>query len=202
MRFASRSVVLAVAGIVGMLTSGACAKDDAGESAAVDTSGRRADSATTRSPVVPPGAASPTVAPPGAASPTVAPPGAASPPAGAPPAGPEGTSVMTGVFTAAQAARGNEVYSTSCAQCHTMAQHSGGAFAAAWNGRRLSDLYEIVHNTMPVDNPGGLTDQEYIDVIAYVLQLNGVPAGKTPLPADAAALRGLRIEVKPSAGEE
>ena len=166
---ASRPVVLAAAWILGMLTSGACAKDGAGESVVSDTSARR-DSATTTSGSV------------------------------VPAAGTDGISVATGVFTAVQATRGHEVYSASCGQCHTMAQHSGGAFAAAWNGRRLSDLYEIVRNTMPLDNPGGLTDQEYVDVIAYMLELNGVPAGKTPLPADAAALRGLRIEVKPSAG--
>ena len=112
-----------------------------------------------------------------------------------------GVSVTTGVYTTAQAARGSEVYTSSCGQCHTMGQHSGTAFATAWNNRRLFDLYEIVHNTMPLDNPGGLSDQEYIDVIAYMLQLNGVPAGKSALQADASALKGLRIDVKPSAGQ-
>ena len=109
--------------------------------------------------------------------------------------------MTTGVFTAAQAARGREVYTTSCAQCHTMAQHSGSTFAAAWNNRRLFDLYEIIHNTMPLDNPGGLGEQEYIDVVAYMLELNGVPAGKSALRADAAALKKLRIDVKPLAGQ-
>jgi hypothetical protein len=64
------------------------------------------------------------------------------------------------------------------------------------------DLYEIIRGTMPLDNPGGLSDQEYIDVVAYMLQLNGVPAGRTPLPADAAALKELRIEVTPAAGSD
>ena len=122
-------------------------------------------------------------------------------PAASTPVVPEGVSVMTGVYTAAQAARGAEVYTSSCAQCHTMGQHSGSTFAAAWNNRRLFDLYEIVHTTMPLDNPGGLGEQEYIDVVAYMLQLNGVPAGKSALHADASALKALRIDVKPSAGE-
>ena len=114
---------------------------------------------------------------------------------------PAGVSVTTGVYTAAQAARGHEVYTSSCAQCHTMAQHSGSTFAAAWNNRRLYDLYEIIHTTMPLDNPGGLGEQEYIDVVAYMLELNGVAAGKAALTADAGALKALRIDVKPSAGQ-
>jgi hypothetical protein len=88
---------------------------------------------------------------------------------------------------------------TSCGQCHTMNQHSGTAFATAWNNRRLFDLYEIVHNTMPLDNPGGLSDEEYIDVVAYLLELNGVPAGTSSLQAEPTALKALRIDVKPSA---
>ena len=112
----------------------------------------------------------------------------------------EGVSVMTGVYTAAQAARGEEVYIGSCAQCHTMTQHSGSNFAAVWNNRRVYDLYDIVHSTMPVDNPGGLAEQEYIDVIAYILKINGAPPGKTALGGDADALKSLRIEVKPSPG--
>ena len=112
----------------------------------------------------------------------------------------EGISVMTGVYTKDQAARGAQVYATSCGQCHTMGQHSGTRFEAAWNNRKLFDLYDIVRNTMPVDNPGGLTDEEYLDVISYMLHLNGIPAGKTALDSDPATLKGLRIEVRPTAG--
>ena len=110
-----------------------------------------------------------------------------------------GVSVTTGVYTLTQAARGQEVYASTCVQCHTTGQHSGTQFAAAWNNRRLSDLYDIVHNTMPQDNPGSLSEQDYIDVIAYMLQLNRIPAGKIDLRADAAALRDLRIDVNPAA---
>ena len=172
----SRAARHAATGALAMLSVVACANDDKSRAAPGDTVPAKADSS----------------APPSAV---------AAPPTGAGAAtgeAPGGVSVVTGVFTVAQAARGEEIYTASCAQCHTMAQHSGGAFAAAWNGRRLVDLYEIIRSTMPLDNPGGLSDQEYIDVVAYMLQLNGVPAGKAPLRADAATLRDLRIEVKPS----
>ena len=69
-------------------------------------------------------------------------------------------STATGVFTAAQAERGREVYTNSCARCHMESAHSGGTFASTWHSRRVSDLYELLSNTMPLDNPGSLTEQQ------------------------------------------
>jgi hypothetical protein len=48
---------------------------------------------------------------------------------------------------------------------------------------------------MPLDNPGGLKDQEYLDVIAYLLKANHAPAGADSLAADTAALRSHKIDV-------
>ncbi len=104
-------------------------------------------------------------------------------------------SAASGVFTAAQAARGREVYTNACARCHVTTQHSGATFAATWNNRRVFDLYDILYNTMPLDDPGSLSEQEYADVVAYILQLNGHPAGKGQLPTDPASLRKLRIDM-------
>jgi mono/diheme cytochrome c family protein len=178
MALVSRSVVLAGFAALGVLVSSACASGD-------DESSARADSAPATVDSTPP---------------MSGPPHVAGTPSGATAVAPAGVSVTTGVYSVAQAARGSEVYVTSCGQCHTMGQHSGTAFATAWNNRRLYDLYEIVRNTMPLDNPGGLNEQDYIDVVAYMLALNGVPAGKAALRADASALKELRIDVKPSAG--
>ena len=188
-----RSMVLA--GVAALGLASGCAKGG-------DASTTRADSPHADSTAAAPDPAATVSAPNAAAtngSATAPAPGVATAPAASPATGE--VSVTTGVYTVAQAARGAEVYTSSCGQCHTMGQHSGTAFATAWNNRRLFDLYEIVHNTMPLDNPGGLSDQEYIDVVAYMLQLNGVPAGKALLQADAGTLKGLRIDVKPSAGQ-
>ena len=122
-------------------------------------------------------------------------------PPAAPTPVPAGTSPASGAFTAAQATSGHEVYTNTCANCHTAAQHSGATFASTWNNRRVFDLYEIIYNTMPVDNPGSLSDQEYVDVVAYILQLNGHRPGKAALMPDAAALKALRIEIQPGTGE-
>jgi mono/diheme cytochrome c family protein len=103
------------------------------------------------------------------------------------------------VFTVAQATRGREVYTNACARCHMTTQHSGATFASTWNNRRVFDLYDILVNTMPLDDPGSLSEQEYVDVVAYILQINGHPAGKAALPNDPTALKGLRIDVRPVA---
>jgi hypothetical protein len=58
------------------------------------------------------------------------------------------------------------------------------------------DLYDLISNTMPMNDPGTLSSQEYIDVIAYILKLNGVPAGKAELRPDAAALKQQRILIE------
>jgi hypothetical protein len=46
---------------------------------------------------------------------------------------------------------------------------------------------------MPLDAPDSLTAEEYVDILAYILQENGFPAGPQDLRADAAVLRGVRF---------
>jgi mono/diheme cytochrome c family protein len=99
-------------------------------------------------------------------------------------------------FAAAQAAAGAEVYKTTCARCHASSQWQGSLFAANWRDRRLSDFHDLVATTMPQDNPGSLTPEQYVDVTAYVLQLAGFPAGAVPMRGDSAMLRHARITIK------
>ena len=42
-------------------------------------------------------------------------------------------------------------------------------------------LYTLIRNSMPADNPGGLSENNYANIVAYILQFNGVAAGTTPL---------------------
>jgi mono/diheme cytochrome c family protein len=101
-------------------------------------------------------------------------------------------------YSAEQAARGAQTYAATCARCHPPGQLDGQAFAIAWNEARVSTLYNTIRNTMPQDKPGSLTDQEYVDVIAYLLQRSKVPPGAAPLAPDSAALRQVRIAVAPA----
>jgi len=99
-------------------------------------------------------------------------------------------------YTLAQAAAGAEVYKSTCARCHASTQWQGSIFAANWRDRRLSDFHDLVSTTMPQDNPGSLTPQQYVDVTAYVLQLAGFPSGVIALSGDSAMMRHARITIK------
>jgi mono/diheme cytochrome c family protein len=102
----------------------------------------------------------------------------------------------SGVYTTEQATRGEEAYGANCMGCHTTASHMGDTFANSWGGRPLSELYGFIKAAMPKTEPGSLAPEEYASIVAYILKLNGMPAGKQPLPADSAALGRIRIDPK------
>ncbi len=110
-------------------------------------------------------------------------------------------STMSGVFTAAQAGRGEETYMTICVGCHPAGTYTGQTFNSGWGNRPLSDLFSIIKNTMPKVDPGMLTPQETAQVIAYILKSNGVPAGKTELPRELETLKTIRIETPTMTGK-
>jgi mono/diheme cytochrome c family protein len=120
-------------------------------------------------------------------------------------------SVWDGVFTAAQAERGQAVYAETCAICH--GHRLNGAsddpdmrstpplararFIRVWTDRSLATLFEYTRATMPEDNPDSLTSQETVDAIAYLLSVSGIPAGDNELPADMRQLARAVIAPQP-----
>ncbi len=105
-------------------------------------------------------------------------------------------SVNQGVYTAAQADRGAAVFKTTCTACHDTARFTGTEFLAGWTGKPLHDLFDLMHTTMPEDNPGSLKPQQYADVVAYFLKLNGYLAGKEELTPAADALKSIAFDKK------
>ena len=111
-------------------------------------------------------------------------------------------SVWDGVYTAEQTRRGETAYLSACASCHGTALEGGdmtpalvgGVFTSNWNDLTVGDLFERIRTTMPLDNPGRLSRQQYADVIAFMLKANGWPAGTGDLTSDLAALKQIRIE--------
>ena len=111
-------------------------------------------------------------------------------------------SVWDGVFTEAQAARGRQIYSGACGLCHGRRLNGAPAdpdmvstpplararFLRVWEGRSLATLLAYTRLTMPEDNPGSLSEQEYVDVVAYLLSMSRMPAGGDELPPDARSL--------------
>jgi mono/diheme cytochrome c family protein len=103
--------------------------------------------------------------------------------------------VRDGVFTDAQAARGQATYQKQCASCHgDKLQGSQGpplvadAFLSHWHTQPLSDLASKIRNTMPADASGTLTPQQSVDLVAFLLKSGGFPAGKTDLSVDEGVL--------------
>jgi S-disulfanyl-L-cysteine oxidoreductase SoxD len=111
-------------------------------------------------------------------------------------------STMGGVYTAPQAIRGEETYMGVCVACHPAGTYKTAAFKAAWKGRPLSDLYDEVREKMPKNDPASLTPAEGAQVVAYLLKINGVPAGEIELPGDREALKKIRIEMPPAADRD
>jgi mono/diheme cytochrome c family protein len=109
-----------------------------------------------------------------------------------------GPQTARGAYTDAQAVRGEATYRANCTSCHATSAHTGDAFARAWDSRTAFDLFELIRTTMPIDNPGRLSREQYADIVAYLFKLNRLPAGDRPLPADDEGLKQVRIEAKPT----
>jgi mono/diheme cytochrome c family protein len=106
-----------------------------------------------------------------------------------------GPSIWSGVFTAAQAKRGNDAYQASCSGCHGSDLHAtdpeavdltGPAIRAKWNGKKLQERFETIRDTMPPGNANTLGDKTYMDILAFILQSNEFPAGNQELVPDTA----------------
>jgi mono/diheme cytochrome c family protein len=111
----------------------------------------------------------------------------------------QGTTTQDGVYSDAQAKRGEQTYAKACASCHA-ADLSGSGQAPAladadfnneWNSQPLSDLFDRIHVTMPADAPGTLQPAEVADVMAFIFAKAHLPAGPSDLPSDTAALKSI-----------
>jgi mono/diheme cytochrome c family protein len=88
-------------------------------------------------------------------------------------------SIKDGIYTAAQAESGKEIYDRICAGCHNQR-----FYEQAWPGwatRTVEQFWFYIVSDMPQDNPGSLYDDEYTDVAAYIFSLMGYPAGDEPM---------------------
>src|SRR5215510_6505505 len=122
----------------------------------------------------------------------------------------ESRSVWDGVYTEEQARRGETVYKKECGACHgeiltggeSAPPLTGGAFQANWNGLTLGDLFDRIRKTMPQSKPGSLTRQQDSDVLAFMLNMNKFPAGKTELYRQSEMLKEIRFETKKPAAKD
>ena len=102
-------------------------------------------------------------------------------------------------YTVEQADAGLEVYAQHCSSCHGENLDDGPfapplrgvEFQARWHFRSLEALFDETSETMPQDRPGSLTDESYVQLLAFVLQENGISPDDTAMPTDLDALAAL-----------
>ena len=103
-----------------------------------------------------------------------------------------------GPYTAEQAEAGRKVYLSHCASCHLpdlggrneAAALAGSNFIRAWSTRTTSDLLSFIRTTMPPGNRGNVGDDNYLNVVAFLLAANGATAGNQPLTGTTRAALG------------
>ena len=96
-------------------------------------------------------------------------------------------------FTEAQATSGRDAYVRNCAECHLENLRGGFGpplagpnFTSIWGAEPAGTLFELTRNTMPPGAEASLGDSVYLDIVAYILQVNGHAAGAEALRADSA----------------
>jgi mono/diheme cytochrome c family protein len=110
--------------------------------------------------------------------------------------------VWDGVYTDAQAARATTVFSSSCANCHTLETQGnrpliGEKFWDGWTQKTVGDLVTYVRTNMPNGaNAGSLPAETYNDLVALILKSNGFPAGRTDLSPETVA----KVQIIPKDG--
>ena len=97
--------------------------------------------------------------------------------------------IWQGVYTSAQAERGKATFLTVCIRCHgadlagnTAPALKGEQFQKDWGGGSVARLFEKIRDTMPPQfGIGVLDDTQKIEIVAFILQTNGYPAGTADL---------------------
>ena len=102
-----------------------------------------------------------------------------------------------GIYTAAQAEQGHVVYDSLCTSCHgpmraivpeVAALLADYTFRNRWRGRAVGELFDLIRETMPQDDPGTLSPERTADLVAYILSGNRLPPGDVTLTGDALPL--------------
>ena len=110
--------------------------------------------------------------------------------------------VWDGVFTAEQAARGKVRFEGACIRCHNIEligsergpALKGNVFLGKYENDNLGSLFTLIRDTMPRDGGAAtVSDEAKVDILAYILSRNDIPAGKDELKLDQNLLEGIKI---------
>src|SRR6201996_1826084 len=117
-------------------------------------------------------------------------------------------SVLDGVYTEAQATREQAQFAQNCAACHGSGLTGNGEapalvgaeFISDWAGLTVGDLFDRIRNTMPQDNPGKLSRDQYADILSFILKANGYPAGQKEMDRRTEFLKAIAFVPPPAEG--
>ena len=111
-------------------------------------------------------------------------------------------------YTLAQARQGEMLYAGNCLTCHGADLAGGQApalkgqtFRSHWVSQSPQALFAMIAGNMPPNAAGSLSDEDYADIDAYLLQLNGVKPGRVALapaaPNASTAVSGSGASARP-----
>jgi mono/diheme cytochrome c family protein len=107
-------------------------------------------------------------------------------------------------YTLEQAVRGELIFETTCSGCHGAGAVGAlgpswrdAEFREHWFGKPVAEVFGFIQSQMPQGAPGTLTTMQYVDVIAYMLRINGVMPGMTELPYTLDGLTGVALLAPP-----
>jgi ankyrin repeat protein len=109
-----------------------------------------------------------------------------------------------GVFTDAQAQRGQQVYQRACAVCHLDSLQGdavsptlvGPSFIGRFTGLSAHEMIQNLRASMPQNAPDSLGDRAYVDLVSFLLKANGAKSGTVELPLDVAELERIAVTAK------
>lgn len=105
----------------------------------------------------------------------------------------EAAAVTRSYSTQQQVDAGQQVYAQNCAKCHKSSLEGGAGpalkgpdFASNLQFSQLTGqkLFDFISKQMPLNKPGKLTEQQYLQVYSYILSQNGFPTGSQELTKD------------------
>ncbi len=106
----------------------------------------------------------------------------------------EPRTVNDGVYTEEQAEIGEVLYTQHCILCHDKKYFR--PVLKRWEGQPINVLFTVMSASMPENNPGFLSEKEYVDILAYVLSLSRYAPGDTELDYKDGALNDLIVEAR------
>ncbi|MCW8194418.1 PQQ-binding-like beta-propeller repeat protein [Proteobacteria bacterium 005FR1] len=95
-------------------------------------------------------------------------------------------------YSILQAQAGKRLYLDTCASCHgsklegspSAPQLAGSNFMQRWASRDVQDLHGLIRSSMPPGGNSELEESEFLQIVAFILQANGLAAGEAPLRGD------------------